>query len=1192
MKSRTERVFSIVLALMLLVILTTKVSARPANPPEKPAPSQGRGSPANRLQLAQNYGKLPLSFEINQGQTDAQVKFLSRGSGYTLFLTGTEAVLWLKKPSAVRHQLSAGHPLRATTDNLFPPLIQNPKSQIQNPPVPSPENLAPDVVRLKLVGGNASAKVVGLDPLPGKSNYFIGNDPRKWRTNVPSYRKVKYENVYPGIDLVYYGNQRQLEYDFVVAPGADPHSLVLSVDGAQKVEIEGQGNLVLRADGGDVRLHKPIVYQPVAPPFRAAQANAGLKPGATSDAFNRQSSTGNRQLLDGRYVLLASNRIGFEVGAYDRTKPLVIDPTLSYATYLGGSDFDTPQGIAVDFAGNAYVVGITASSDFPADRPWNAPHGGGDVFVTKLNAAGSDLVCSAYLGGSGGDNGRGIAVDATGDIYVTGDTNSSDFPITPRVLKETLTGSNAFVTKIDTSCSTLAYSTFLGGSKTAGGAGGNDVGLAIAVDSAGKAYVSGVTYSLDFPTTSRAFDKTYGGNEDLFVAKLNPPASSLLYSTYLGGSGNDYLYGGHLLALDSSGNIYVVGYTTSSDFPTTPNAFDTTYNPGGVCEWGECALDAFFAKIDPAKTGAASLVYSTYIGGSRGDIAAGVAVDASGKAYVAGFTDSADFPTTANAFQSVYGGKNCGTYPNWCADAILMKIDPTKQGAASLLYSTYLGGSLDEGALDIALNAAGSIYLMGRTYSDDFPLASPTQATLGGGTCMDEGLEKAYPCFDVFVTKFNSSGTALIFSTFLGGDNDEGWVGLGGIAVDSSGNAYVAGGASGVTFPTTPGAFQEHSTSTCADFPPGYVPFVQWQGPWQSPGTQWDANRNMVILGQMTRESYHALMALPLPSSPGQKYCEGVPVAAQDSSSYYTFPLYVPTADERNGDFSWFQGQIYDPVTGLPLPGNVIPLERIPGLMGWRAANSAGGGDAFVAKFTGLMLPVAHVVPETGLLEFGSVEVGSTSNTKTVTLANVGDAALNISAITPTGDFAVATRRTTCSTSAAVEPGTSCTLKITFTPTESGTRDGALTIYDNAGDGTQVISLSGTGTAPAADLAVSMADQPDPVRVGKTVNYLITIQNGGPATATNVVVTNTLSTSSNLGYGRISVPKGCSSDRSGTSVTCSLGSLLPGATRTLTMSYSYSVPCTITSTATASATQLDPDMANNSVTATTSVISK
>ena len=588
----------------------------------------------------------------------------------------------------------------------------------------------------------------------------------------------------------------------MVAPGADPHSIALSVDGAEKVEIEAQGDLVLRADGGDVRLHKPIVYQPVAP---SSGRHAGRMPALQA----------NPKSVDGRFVLLADNRIGFKVGAYDRSKPLVIDPTLSYSTYLGGSDFDQPKGIAVDSAGNAYVVGTTLSWDFPTAGTSSALQGPSDVFLTKLNAAGSDLVCSAYLGGWGSETGNAIALDARRNIYVTGVTNSSNFPITPGVVKDTLSGNDAFVTKISASCSALAYSTFLGGSEPNGY--GYDSGYSIAVDSAGNAYVSGWTYSWDFPTTPGAYDATCGtdgqcngGQADLFVTKLDATASSLLYSTYLGGSGNEGLYGGHLLALDSSGNIYVVGDTNSADFPTTPNAFDRTYSSSPPCDWwGMCEGDAFFAKINPAKTGAASLVYSTYIGGSAADATTGVAVDPSGKAYVAGFTASGDFPTTPNAFQPIYGGKNCGTYPNWCADAILMKFDPTKRGAASLLYSTYLGGSLDEGALDIALSATGSIYVTGRTYSNDFPLPNPTQATLGGGTCTSSGL--AYPCFDAFVAKLNPSGSALIFSTFLGGDNDEEWH-YGSIAVDPSGNAYVAGQASGPDFPTTPEAFQQYSS--------------------------------------------------------------------------------------------------------------------------------------------------------------------------------------------------------------------------------------------------------------------------------------------------------------------------------------------------------------------------------------------
>jgi hypothetical protein len=596
--------------------------------------------------LAENYGKLPLSFEANQGQTDPRVKFLSRGHGYALFLTGDEAVLALRsQKSEVRSQWeNATDNGPRIADRLFPPLIQNPKSKIQNPPAPGPQPPAPEVVRLKLVGASPKAKVVGLAELPGKSNYFIGNDPKKWRTNVANYARVKYQEVYPGIDLVYYGNQQQLEYDFVVAPGGDPRAVQFELvgegsalpraAGGRPYHIDANGDLLITAEAGEVRFHKPVVYQ-VAP--------ASGRPAAETAALRRS--------LDGRYILLADNRVGFEVGAYDKTLPLIIDPVLSYSTYLSGDGYHAGCAIAVDAIGNAYVTGQTDSGNFPTTPgAFQTSYGAGymDAFVTKLNAAGSALVYSTYLGGSGYDWAGGIAVDAAGNAYVTGYTDSSDFPTTPGAFQRTYGGADygpytrrgiAFVAKLEAVGSVLVYSTYLGGS--------NDVfASGIAVDATGNAYVTGYTASSDFPTTTGAFQTSYGGGYyDAFVAKLNAAGSALVYSTYLGGSCSEVRASS--IAVDASGNAYVTGYVYwlySGDFPTTPGAFQTSF--GGS---GGSYSEAFITKLN---ADGSDLVYSTYLGGNGGYA---IAVDATGNAYVTGNTYG-NFPTTPGAFQTSYGG--------------------------------------------------------------------------------------------------------------------------------------------------------------------------------------------------------------------------------------------------------------------------------------------------------------------------------------------------------------------------------------------------------------------------------------------------------------------------------------------------------------------------------------------------------
>jgi hypothetical protein len=675
---------------------------------------------ATDARLSESYGKLPLQFEANRGQTHNDVRFLSRAAGYGLYLTSDEAVLVLSKPK--------------TQDSV--------------------------ALRMSLVGAARKPAVSGLDELPGKSNYFIGKDPSKWRGNVPTYAKVHYRNVYPGIDLVYYGNQRQLEYDLVVTPGADPKKIVLGFKGADKLGIDAQGDLVLHTKGGDIRQHKPVVYQEIG---------------------------GSRKQIDGRYLIKGRNRVGFKLAAYDRGRPLVIDPVLAlaYSTYLGGSFGDEGSGIAVDAAGNAYVTGDTGSINFPTTPgAFNTTTNGqsAQAFVTKLDPTGSTLVYSTYLGGSGGASGTGIAVDSQGNAYVTGTTLSTDFPTTAGAFQTTSRGSTeVFVTKLDPTGSALVYSTYLGGT-------GQDTGAGIAVDGSGSTYVTGTTASSDFPTTSGAAQPVFAGpgatvngvSGDAFVTKLDPTGSTLAYSTYLGGADRDV---GSGIAVDATGKAYVTGATESVAFPTTPGAFQPIFG-GGV--------DAFVTKIDPTAVGPSSLVYSTYLGGILEDEGSGITVDAAGNAYVTGDTNSVNFPTTAGALQPTFGGG--------FNDAFVAKLNPSALGPLSLVYSTYLGGSAVDVSSAIAVDTGGNMYVTGGTSSPNFPTtAGAFQSTLGGGG-------------DAFVTKIDPTAVGpqcLVYSTYLGGSGLDGGAG---IAVDAGGNAYVTGetrtGTAADDFPTTAGAFQ------------------------------------------------------------------------------------------------------------------------------------------------------------------------------------------------------------------------------------------------------------------------------------------------------------------------------------------------------------------------------------------------
>ncbi|MGA7380572.1 MAG: SBBP repeat-containing protein, partial [Terriglobales bacterium] len=522
--------------------------------------SQSTPDLAAQGKIVETYGKLPLTFETNQGQTDAKVKFLSRGSGYTLSLTGDEAVFSLRGSEA--------KPNTSLVGELRPRAV-----------VPTTKA----VLRMKLRNANPAAMVTGADELPGKSNYFIGNDPKKWRSNVPTYGKVKYEGVYSGIDLIYYGNQRQLEYDFIVAPGADPHRIQFDVRGATRISRDEHGDLVLQTTAGDVRWRKPVAYQ---------------------------EKDGERQEIEGRYVIRHGQRVGFELAGYDAKRPLIIDPVLGYSTYLGGIE----QGTAVDSSGNAYVTGYTGG-------PFHA-------FVTKLNPTGSALIYSTYLGGSGNDYGYGIAVDSSGNAFVTGSTNSTNFPTTPGAFQTSCAGRGcAFVAEINLSGSALVYSTYLGGS-------GYDSSQGIAVDSSGNAFVTGYTFSTDFPVTPGAFQTTCGegcGASEAFVTALNSSGSALVYSTYLGAGGGQNGDTGSAIALGVSENAYVTGNTYSQGFPTTPGAFQTKCNSCGLTS------DGFVTEFNAAGS---ALVYSTYLGGSGYDFGYGIAVDSSGNAHVTGSTNS------------------------------------------------------------------------------------------------------------------------------------------------------------------------------------------------------------------------------------------------------------------------------------------------------------------------------------------------------------------------------------------------------------------------------------------------------------------------------------------------------------------------------------------------------------------------
>ncbi len=671
---------------------------------------------ATQARLAAAYGQVPLGFEVNKGQTDPRVNFLAQGAGYTAFLTPTGAVTELQQADGA------------------------------------------NVVTMKLRGANADSHAVGLHKQAGVSNDFVGSDPSKWHTNIANYAEVAYKGVYRGINMVYHGDQQQLEYDFVVRPGASPGAIRLAFGGALGKSLDAQGDLVLHTSGGDMVEHAPVAYQ---------------------------VEGGVRHAVASRFVLGRDGQVGFQVGHHDHSKPLVIDPvlSLSYSTYLGGAGAYTKGlGIAVDGSGDAYVTGVTLSPKFPTTKgafqtsgafintigfgafvtkfnaagsalvystflggisavgiavdsagdayvtgsTYDVPPlknafqaaagGGGDAFVTKLNPSGSALVYSTYLGGSGQDSASGIAVDGSGDVYVTGDTVSTNFPTTPGSSQPVMGAQEAFVSELNPAGSALVYSTYLGGMAESFANG-------IAVDRSGNAYVTGWTPSGNFPTTPGAF--TSGSSGGAFVAKLNATGSALVYAAQLAdGKGSS-------IAVDGSGNAYVTGIATAPDFPTTAGAFQTTFGTSS---------DAFVTELNAAGT---ALVYSTRLGGSGGAsfesvFPGGIAVDGSGNIHVTGITGSTNFPTK-NALQAAYGG---GQF-----DAFVAELNPSQAGAASLVYSTYLGGGDQDEGLGIALDSSGNTYVTGFSFSLDFPTKNAYQPQRTAQTTKHASIG------DAFVTK-------------------------------------------------------------------------------------------------------------------------------------------------------------------------------------------------------------------------------------------------------------------------------------------------------------------------------------------------------------------------------------------------------------------------------------------------------
>ena len=985
------------------------------------------------------YGKLPLSFEENQGQTAEEVRYLAHGTGYELFLTPHEALLALR--SRRKYDLSPLH----RTASLRAMRKARKAGQLT-------------ALRIQFEGANLHPAVNGMGRLPARTNYFLGNDPKKWHTDVPSYGRVKYEGVYPGIDVVFYGNQGKLEYDFLVAPGADPEAIQLKIAGARKMRLNSRGSVVLSVAASEVELQKPRIYQMI---------------------------DGKRRLIEGRYVVAADHRVRFSVAHYDRSKPLVLDPVLNYSTYLGGSGEDTGHAIAVDGAGNAFVAGQTLSADFPGA----ANNCAGASFVAELDPTGTNLLYATYLAGSttgSGENAFGIAVDPSGKVYVTGVTFATDFPTTSaNALNAGPLASNdngtAYLTKLDPTVSGpsgLIYSTYIGGT-------GGDHANSVAVDAVGNAYVVGLTDSPDFPTNNPFQSALSNTSGNAFLTRIDTTQlqdASLIYSTYLGGNGANagvvlgYGDEGFGVAADSSGNAYVVGTTTSTDSTFTTSA--TAYQSAPPAN---TAASVFVSRIDTTQVGPASLIYSTYLAGSIADLGFAIALGPNNVAYVTGTTSSTDYPfpgATTGAFDTSGSGSG---------KAFITLVDTTQSGLSSVPYSTYLGGTGGPYGGDygyaIKVDASGNAYVAGTTFSTDFAGAG-TLKTLGAfrPTLLN-------PNGEAFIAKLNPAGSGhgdLLYATYFGGSTgvspDVGF----GIAIDSASppNAYITGETSSTDLPVSASAFQttlnETGGSGIVDayvakltliptlaIVPASPDFgVQPVGATSVPQTVTVTNNNNVTV------SFGSIAITGTNSGDFAKAtdtCTPSVAAGAQCSVSVTFTPSVAAAEAATLVFT---------DDDLNSPQNVS--------LSGTGSNSPGVGLA-----------------PTGL-DFGNQLLATTSAPMTVTLTNTGAAALTINSFAASGDFAAtSTGASACPTSpATLAAGGTCTINVTFTPTASGARTGTLSLADDAGGSPQMFSLSGNGTAPGVGLAPTSLDFGNQPLATTSAPMTVTLTNTGTAALT------------------------------------------------------------------------------------------
>ena len=971
----------------------------------------------------------PLHFEANVGQADASVKFLSRGPGYGVFLTANEAMLLLHRP-----------------------LTYSSTNSLSDHSSTQPAPLAEARVRLEFVGADKRlTQPIGRHQLPGHSHYYIGRDPNGWHTQIPQYGQVLYPDLYPGIDLLYYGKGNHLEYDLVIAPGANPHTIEFQVHGAKRISLTEEGALQFETAVGDVRQDPPFIYQ----------ERAGMK-----------------QEIPGSYSIHAGNRIGFTIGTYDPTRPLIIDPIVTYGTYV---ESDGVYGLAFDDTANVYLTG--AALPFSSSpNPTPPSKGFLDMFVSKFDPTGQTLVYTAYIGGSLDDQGRDIVVDPEG-----------------------------------------------------------------------SAYVVGLSSSTDFPTVNPAQPEN-AGSYDVVVAKLNPSGTNLLFATYLGGCGEDGLLGGLGLAIDPEKNLYLTGSTNSPDFPIispnfpSVNAFQSVYGSG---------VDAFVARMN--NTGE-TLVYATFLGGSNIDLGGDVEVDEEGHAYVVGTTSSEDFPTT-NPFQPQLGGDS---------DIFVAKFQPD---GLDVVYSTFLGGERQEVGRRLALNRFDQVFVTGSSNSNDFPLKGPIQGTLGGRS-------------DIVVSRFSGEGTSLLFSTFIGGDDNE--AGLG-IALEDETRAWVTGLTFSSNFPVT---------ATAPQGSPGM----------QALGSNSDAfvlllssSRNTLefasYLGGDGNDQGRAIgvRMLEVPSgSPGGMPAELTSTLVVGLTLSSDFPRTAATQAVPSGGFVVDLLETDPPQESFPCPPFCFPL-NLPSPPFSVTTFPPPQADMDITMGTDLSAPAEG--------EPISVERGMPF-TYTITVTNNGPdggTGVTVTDILP-ARFRVTTasaNQGTCEGAPLVcslgEMGvnTQATITITGVPI-AGPRTliNRASVFSDLPDPnvsnnsvTVLTEVTVPPEGPQADLSLVVNDDIDPATLGFPFRYTLAVSNAGDTTATDVVLTYVVPL--NAAPGVVSLNQEiCTGYRF---VNCQLGSLAPGAESQVTVDVIPTMVGGITIEATVTSSLTDSMPLNNADNEVTSV---